>query len=263
MLLEIFKDSFEYSYKDFISIFKLGFLSLLSVFFIPTFFVLGYYYRVVDVGLNGTINGEDPLPKFGNWFEMFIQGIKILFVRFIYFIPGILVLIVGNLILVATHPALFNNMIINNMPFSSNLSLLSFEIGIIIISSILWLTFYLFSTVAITNMVNEKSFLAAFNFKDIIKIIQSIGFVRYVKFYFGCLILFIGIFGVVSLVISLISGAMSFLTWVITNSATYSAIVGGPIAGVLAMVVILFLIPFCMIFESRAIALIYNMRELD
>ena len=262
MLLEIFKDSFEYSYKDTDSIFKLGILSLLSMMFtFPIFFVAGYYYRVIDIGLNGTINGDDPLPKFENWFEMFIQGFKILLIRFIYFIPGILIFFPATTILWLHYALQYT---VTPMPESLVFSILPFQIGILSLSVILCLVFYLFSTVAVTNMINNNGSLsAAFNFKEMIKIIGSIGVVRYVKLYFGGIILGIGIFGAALLGISLISFSMTFIIWIITNSYTYSAIVGGPIIGVLSIIVILSLIPFFLIFESRAIALIYNMREVD
>ena len=262
MLLEIFKDSFEYSYKDTDSIFKFGILSLLTMMFVfPIFFVFGYYYRVVNIGLNGTINGDDPLPKFENWIEMFIQGFKILFVRFIYLIPGILIFLPASLILWIPYGIQYA---MTPMPESLVFSLVSFQIGILSLSAILCLVFYLFSTVAVTHMINNNgSLTAAFNFKEISRIIESIGIVRYVKLYFGGITLGIGIFGAALLGISLISLSMTFIIWIITNSSIYSAIVGGPISGVLSIVVILSLIPFFLTFESRAMALIYNMRELD
>jgi len=259
VLLEIFKDSFEYSYKDINSIFKLGIVSLLSMIFVfPILIVYGYFYQVIDIGLNGTINGDDPLPKFEDWVKMPIQGLKIIFVRFIYLIPVYLILIILNLILLSSFIGV-NSM--NNFP---NLSILAAEVGIISLSIISCVALYLLSSVAITNMVNYKGSLKeAFNFKEIMRIIKSIGIIRYIKFYFGCIILGIGILGTALLLILLITVSLTFITWVITSSATYSAIVGGPIAGLLSIIVMLSLIPLFLTFESRAIALIYNMRELD
>jgi hypothetical protein len=237
------------------------------IFVFPIFLVAGYYYRVTKVGVNGTINGDDPLPKFENWFEMFIQGFKILFVRFIYLLPGILIFIIVSAILwvpfglqFATVPSVVMGPSLEKLIFS----LVLFQLGVLSLSAILSIALYLFSTVAVTNMVNNNgSLTAAFNFKEISNIIESIGFVRYIKFYLGCIVLGIGIFGSALLAIALISSAMSFVTYLITNSETYSAIVGGPISGILAIIVILSVIPFFITFESRAIALIYNMRELD
>lgn len=251
MLLEIFKDSFEYSYKDSKSIFKFGVLLLLSVFIIPIFFVAGYYYRITDIGLKGTINGEDSLPKFEKWGGMFFQGFKVLLIRFIYLLPGILVYLIPH-----------------NRPYGMttlpNLSALSFEVGILSLSVILWVVFYLFSTVAVTNMVNNNGSLkSAFDFKEILEIIKSIGVIRYVKFYFGCIILGIGILGAALALILLITGSVSFITWMITNDTTYTVAVGGSIGGILSIIAVLLLIPFFLTFESRSIALIYNMRELN
>ena len=267
MLLEIFKDAFEYSYKDTDSIFKLGILSLLSMIFVfPIFLVAGYYYRVTKVGVNGTINGDDPLPKFENWFEMFIQGFKILFVRFIYLLPAILIFIIVSAILWV--PFGIQVAAISPSPMDSSFnslifSLVIFQFGVLSVSAILCIILYLFSTVAVANMVNNNSLTAAFNFKEIINIIESIGFIRYIKFYLGSIVLGIGIFGAALLAISLIISSMSFVTYLITNSGIYAGVIAGPIGGILSIVVILSLIPFFITFESRAIALIYNMRELD
>jgi len=250
MLLEIFKDSFEYSYKDPRSIFKFGILSLLSVFIVPMFFAAGYYYRVTDIGLNGTINGEDPLPKFEKWTNMFVQGFKVLIVRLIYLIPGTLIYLIHHERPYGMISSIFN------------IQFLSFEFGIFSLAAILWITFYLFSSAAVTNMINKNGSLrAAFEFKEIIAIIKSIGIVRYIKFYFGCIILAIGILGTAFGVILLITGSVAFIIWVVTSLKPY--FVGGFIAGLFSIIAVLFLIPFFLTFESRAIALLYNMRELD
>lgn len=251
MLLEIFKDSFEYSYKDPRSIFKFGILSLFSIFIIPIFFVFGYYYRITDIGLKGTINGEDPLPKFEKLSKMFVQGFKVLIVRFIYLIPGILIYLIP-------HERPYG---MNSLP---NNSLLSLEFGILSLAAILWIIFYLFSSVAITNMINNGGSLrSAFEFKEIINVIKSIGILRYIKFYFGCIILAIGILGTVFGVISLITGSITLILLIITSINYLPYFVGSFIAVLFSFIAILFLVPFFLTFEGRAIALLYNMRELD
>lgn len=251
MLLEIFKDSLEYSYKDPKSILKFGILALLSIFFIPIFFVAGYYYRITDIGLKGTINGEDPLPKFEKLSKMFVQGFKVLIVRFIYLIPGILIFLIPH-----ERPY--------GMNFLPNSTLLSFEFGILSLAVILWIIFYLFSSVAITNMINNNGSLrSAFKFKEIMGIIKSIGIIRYVKFYFGCIILAIGILGAVLGVILLITGSVTFIIWIATSLKSLPFVVGSFIAVLFSFIAVLFLIPFFLTFEGRAIALLYNMRELE
>jgi uncharacterized protein DUF4013 len=249
MLLEIFKDSFEYSYKDPKSIFKLGILSALIEFVIPIFFVLGYGYRITYIGLTGTINGDDPLPKFENWTKMFIDGLKVFLVRFIYLLPGTIVFLIP-------HQRPYG---MNILP---NTSLVGFEIGIIAITLLLWLIFYLFSTVAISNMVNNNGSLrTAFDFKEIITIIRSIGFLKYIKFYLGCIILGIGLVTTVFGIILLLGVSITFLLRFFFELGAY--LTGGLIITFFSAVSALFLVPFFLTFESRAIGLIYNMRELE
>jgi hypothetical protein len=258
MLLEIFKDSFEYSYKDPKSILKFGVLSLLSGFFIPQLFALGYYYRITDISINGTINGEDSLPRFEKWGDMFIQGFKILIIRLIYLIPGTLIFLIP-------HERTYG------ISFFQNVSTLFFAFGLLSLAIVLWIGFYLLSSVAITNMINNNGSLkAAFNFKEIITIINSIGISRYIKFYMGCIILAIGIFGDFFSIISLMSGFITLIALSMENLSSMPEFLGVFIITVTALILatfiilgFLFLIPFFLSFESRAIGLIYNMREVN
>ncbi len=249
MILDIFKDSFEYSYKDPKKIFKVGIITLLSVFIIPLFFVMGYSYNVTRIGLLGTINGDDPLPNFNKWTKLFVEGIKVFFVRFVYLLPGTLVFIIPR-----------------KMPYGMkilpDLSFLAFEMGIVALTLLLWLIFYLFSTVAIPNMINNNGSLkAAFDFKEIITIIKSIGVFRYVKFYLGCIILGFGLVMTVFGLIVVLTFSIIFLLQFISNVGAY--VIGGLITSLFSLIAALFLLPFFLTFESRAIALIYNMREIE
>lgn len=249
MLLEIFKDSFEYSYKDYKSILKFAILLLLSVFIIPIFFLAGYYYRIIDIGLKGTINGEDPLPKFEKLSKMFVQWLKILIVRFIYLIPGTLIFLIS-------YEKLYG---LTFLKISIFYLLLWFSNTIIF-----WILFYLFSSVAITNMINNNGSLkSAFKFKEIIDIIRSIGILRYLKFYFGCIILVIGIFWATFGLILLIVGSISFIIGIAINVNYIPYVVGGFMGLSLFFILSVLLIPFFLTFEARAIALLYNMRKLE
>lgn len=248
MILEIFKDSFEYSFKDPESILKLGVLSIFSVFIIPIFFVTGYSYRITDIGIKGTINGNDPLPEYKNWSNMFIQGLKVAIVRFVYLLPGIILFLIFH-----ERDHIFND--------ATNISLLGPYIGILALTIIVWLIFYLFSIVAIPNMINEGSLKSAFNIKKLIKIIKSVGFFRYVKFYLGCIVLIVGILGTLLILISLIGLSIAFLIKFMGTFAFYITSIF--IIGIFVIIAIMFLLPFFLTFESRAIGLIYNMRELE
>jgi hypothetical protein len=248
MILEIFKDSLEYSFKEPKTILKIGILSFLSFFIVPQFLVNGYSYRITRIGVEGMINGNDPLPEFKSWRKMFIEGIKIFIVRFIYLVPGIMIFL------------FFSTGIYNIVKFPGY-GVLLIELGVIAISIILWLIFYLLSIVAVPNMINNKGSLkSAFKIKEIIAIVESIGVYKYIKFYIGCIILILGIlvasYGLITL-IGLIFGLI------------LSSIIGpmglgfsGVLIAIVSIIVLIFIIcPFFLIFESRAVSLMYNMRE--
>ena len=248
MILDIFKDSFEYSFKEQKSILKLGILSFLSSFIIPYFLLGGYTYRITKIGINGMINGDDPLPEFKNWGIMFLEGVKIFIVRFIYLIPGTIIFLT------------FSAGVIGMTKFPGYGTLLT-ELGVIAVSTILWLIFYLFSIVAIPHMINNKGSLkSAFKIKEILAIFKSIGIFKYIQFYAGCIVLLLGIMSATFLLIALIS---------LTFGAIISSIIGPvalgysgvfmSIASSIALVLVIY--PFFLIFESRGMALMYNTRE--
>ena len=73
MILDIYKDAFEYSAKDWKALIVLGVMCLFSFLIIPAFLIAGYGYRVENTAVHGIINGNDPLPEFDDIFEMFIE----------------------------------------------------------------------------------------------------------------------------------------------------------------------------------------------
>ncbi|WP_066973913.1 DUF4013 domain-containing protein [Methanobrevibacter filiformis] len=271
MIFEIFKDSFEYSIKNRKHLLKLGMLTLLSIIFIiPTLFLQGYTYRITVIGVNGMINGNDPLPKFDKLLKMLVEGIKIAIVRFIYLLPGTIIAILFltinlNQFTTSTgydisHIQTLNQTIILNMApiIAKNITLTG---GFIAIAIILWIAFYLISDIAITNMVNNKgSIIHAFKFKDLIFIIKSIGVFEYISFYVGILILFSGILFTFTLLFGLINSIISTIAILLSSHLTGS-IVSGLIVGTIGIFFCAFIIlPFFVIFKTRIVSLLYNMR---
>ena len=57
MILDIYKDSFEYSAKDLKTLLILGVTYFLTFLVLPLFLVYGYSYRVTKVSVEGMING--------------------------------------------------------------------------------------------------------------------------------------------------------------------------------------------------------------
>ena len=254
MILDIYKDSFVYSFKEPLAIFKLGVLSLLSFLVVPYFLYCGYYYRIVRIGVNGMINGDDPLPEFKNWEILLIEGIKIFVVRLVYFIPVIIVFTLGFVIFILYSISSYH---IGEVPDFPTMFIL---FGVISISILVWLILYLFSNVAIPHMINKESFLSAFKINEIIAIIKSIGVYKYLQFYTGCMVILLGIISTTLLFLTLIS--LFFGLLLSSALGPLAMAFSGIFIGITSSIILFFILyPFFMIFEGRSIALMYNTRE--
>jgi hypothetical protein len=74
-----------------------GVLSILSILLIPAFIVSGYLVRV----LRSAIAGEAAAPTFGEWGELFVDGLKAFVIAFVYgLVPAVVgfVLVGGSVI---------------------------------------------------------------------------------------------------------------------------------------------------------------------
>lgn len=240
MILDIYKDSLEYASKDFDSILKLGIFTLFSFIFIPIFFIEGYSYRVIKVATNGMINGDEPLPKFGNWKDMFIDGLKVIVVKLIYLVVPVVIFYLASV-------------------FTNNIGV---KILAVIISVILFIVLDMFSMVAIPNMAQNDSFKSAFDFEGIFNTLSSIGWLRYFGFYIGLRI----IEGVIELIVFAVL-LLIFLIFLGVGSISgiFASIDTVSVIGL--VIILLFVLfnslvvqPFLTIFDSRSIGLVYNIR---
>ena len=86
MILDIYKDSFEFGLKKVSSLLILGILALFNILIIPMVFFYGYNYRVVKLSTQSMINGDDVPPEFNDFKVMFIDGLKYIVVCLVYLI---------------------------------------------------------------------------------------------------------------------------------------------------------------------------------
>ncbi len=242
MILDIYKDSFEYASKNVKNIVFLGLFYLFSFLIIPVFFILGYNYRIVKIATEGMINGDDDLPKFENWTGMLVDGIKCFVVYIVYLIIPIIIFLA----------------ILWGCTKSGSLSLtiIGFIVGIII--SIL---FSLYSFLAISHMaVNEGSLKKAFDFGEITDIAKSIGWEKCLATYVGVVL----IVCVISVVVMLIILAVLTLLGVATVSAIPVVSVAEATSlistAIINLVLMLLVMPYLQIFQGRCQGLLYNMR---
>ena len=171
MILDIYKDSFEYASKNVKNLLILGVFYLFGFLVIPMFFILGYNYRIIKIATEGMINGNDELPEFEDWTLMLVEGIKCFVVYVGYLIIPIIVFL----------GILWGCGQANNI----SLTIVGFIVGIVIL-----LVFALYSFLAISHMAtNDGSMKAAFDVKEITNIAKSIGWSRCFTTYIGMIIL--------------------------------------------------------------------------
>lgn len=242
MILDIYKDSFEYASKNVKNLLILGVFYLFGFLVIPMFFILGYNYRIIKIATEGMINGDDELPEFENWTLMLVEGIKCFVVYLGYLIIPILVFL----------GILWGCGQANNL----SLSIVGFIVGIVIL-----LVFALYSFLAISHMAtNDGSMKAAFDVKEITNIAKSIGWTRCFTTYIGMVIL---VSVIICVVVSIVLAVLMVLGVATVSAVPVMGVAN--VAGVVSTLIINFVItfiamPYLQIFQSRCQGLLYNIR---
>ncbi len=230
MILNIYKDSFEYSAQKPSSLIKLGIINCLFFLVFPIFLQLGYVYRINKIAVNGMIEGNDQLADFSDLISMFVDGLKVFLVYIIYLIIPFLIFLL-SLFLAAYSP----------------IALLGIFIALIL------------AIIAIPHMAKcDDNFKSAFDVKELFKILRSISILRFILFYIGLMIINSFIFSialsVLFFVFSFLGIGMSFLNPYVGGGVFFGGLIlSGIILGFLVT-------PYLSIFNSRAVGLIYNLR---
>ena len=151
MILDVYKDAFEYSAQDWTALVKLGVINVLGMFiFLPLFLISGYNYRVIKIGVKGMINGEDELPEFDEWVNMFVDGIKVFIVEFAYALIPIV---------------LFFAVLFSAASIGGNAGGIIMALGMIV-AIVLFILLPLMGIIGIANMAeNDDKFSAALNYQ--------------------------------------------------------------------------------------------------
>jgi hypothetical protein len=193
------------------------------------FAILAYGYELKI--LKSSLAGFGELPEFNAWFDMFIDGIKMLIVAIVYLIPLILILIFGLLFLglaIVTMGA-------KTLPSSNLVISLVFLILFILIYLIVILPILLMSLAHMAYNNGEIS--AAFNFSEIFHKISNIGWGNFIIWYI--------VSGVIYLVLAVIGAAIKGIFNLI-----HSNIMGN-------IVLSLIVVTYMCIYIYRSTALIY------
>ena len=242
MILDIYKDSLEYSAKDWKTLVILGVFAFLSFLLIPAFLITGYNYRVINTAVHGIINGRDPLPRFDDIIEMFIDGVKVFIVQIVYLIvPAVVFLIFALLASQLTDVLSAVVMLIG--------CLLTFVVGI---------AACLMAQIGVCHMAyNDGAFSKAFEINEIKGVIDEIGWSTCIATYLGLII--------ITLVISIVVTALIY--GIFTVFGISSAVLGANPSGIFVLgvlinsLVTMFIVgPYLSIFNARSIGLLYTMQ---
>jgi len=189
---------------DFKNVTLISFLIILGV--VIGFLVNGYLFKVLKSSLKGT----EELPKFNNWIDMFVNGIKINIISIFYNIPTILILLIFSGLsftsdLVTNGTSQFS---IDSIIVFTGIDVLSVSTKGWAVIAILYMTvIYPISLMATANMAqNSNKLNAAFHFREIFHKISNIGWGNLIQWYIVIGVIYYIILLVVEFGISSITG---------------------------------------------------------
>jgi Protein of unknown function (DUF4013) len=219
---QISSNAIKYPFSGFSKIIILGIFLILSFLIIPGFIYLGYIFKT----LKASVNGLDELPEFGEWSEMFIDGLKVFIVLLIYTIVPLTLIIVG--IWASLIP-----IIVSYNTGLAELSTISFGLisSLSIIGGILGIIISFFIPVILTNIAYYGELKYAFKFNELFQKMSEIGWVDYLIWYIVMLII-----------------------WTVTATVAFFMIFP-LIIGVLLVPLVIY--PYMMLFFARSTALVY------
>ncbi|WP_048204267.1 DUF4013 domain-containing protein [Methanobacterium formicicum] len=242
---EIVKDSIRYPFSHWKSFLILGIITTLAAsrsisqlfglntglaLFLGMLGMFGLLFGILIEGyeiriLKSSQAGFTELPDFDDWFDMIINGIKAILVRIIYFIPLFLIIVVSAISLGLSSGFLRFN------------TLTTFLVVLSMVVLLYFLIVYPILLMALSNMAFYGKLESAFEFRQIINKISSIGWKNFILWYI--------VTGIICLIIIFIGALIEALFVLIQLK----------IVGVL--LVSLIVIPYLIIYLFRSTALFY------
>ncbi|WP_296784278.1 DUF4013 domain-containing protein [uncultured Methanobrevibacter sp.] len=242
MILDIYKDSLEYSAKDWKTLVILGVICLFTLLLLPAFLITGYNYRVINTAVHGVINGRDPLPDFEDLISMFVDGVKVVIVQILYLLLPIIIFFVFAVVAGQANGVAASAIMI----IGCIMTFVAFVVAELMIQ------------MGICHMAyNDGAFSKAFAISEIKEVIDEIGWFECIATLLGLIVITLVIFSVVSIIIGIIFTVFGISTAVLGINPSAIFILGGIINSLITM----FLVgPYLSIFNSRSIGLLYTMQ---
>jgi len=184
--------------------------------FIFSFFISGYSVRIY--------RGIKPAPDFTGWTDLFVDGVKLAIVWFLWILPLIIVLAAGIAVAVA-------GLLSTQATAMPNTTLLLLFILVLVVEFVLMVIVILFGIIGAIRFARTGSIREGVRISAILTSIRTMGWMSYI-------ILLIG-FIIAALVYAVIAGVLSavpFVGWVLA----------------------LIINPFFMIFSARYFTLVYD-----
>lgn len=242
MILDIYKDSLEYSAKDWKKLIILGVMAFFSFLLIPAFLITGYSYRVVNTAVHGVINGRDPLPDFDEKIAMLVDGVKVVIVQIVYLIIPVLIFLAFLILAANVKGGLSSALLVIG-------SLIAFVVGIISC---------LMGQMGMCHMAyNDGSFSKAFAVKEIKGVIDEIGWFTCIVTYLGIIIITVDIALVVTGLITLIFSVFGISGSMVGIDSSGIFILGGLISSLVNLFIVG---PYLSIFSARSLGLLYTVQ---
>ena len=242
MILDIYKDSLEYSAKDWKTLVILGVICFFSFLLLPAFLITGYNYRVINTAVHGVINGRDPLPDFEDLISMFVDGVKFVIVQILYLLVPAIIFLIFALVAGQTNGVAASAIMI---------------IGCII-TFVAFVVSEMMAQMGICHMAyNDGAFSKAFAISEIKEVIDEIGWFECIATFLGLIIITFVILFVVSAIIGIIFTAFGVSTAILGINPSSIFILGA----LINILITMFLVgPYVSIFNSRSIGLLYTMQ---
>ena len=187
--------------------------------FILSFFISGYTVRIY--------RGVKPAPDFTGWTDLFVDGVKLAIVWFLWILPLVIVLAAGIAVAVAG----FLSTQSTAMP---NITLLFLFLLVLVVEFVLMVIVILFGIIGAVRFARTGSIREGIRISAILTTIRTMGWMSYIILLIGFIIA-----AVIYAVIAGILSAVPFIGWVLA----------------------LIINPFFMIFSARYFTLVYDQGE--